>query len=71
MPMAMSIFDRCSYTGGYVTRYQERLDYVTIRGSGHMVPEFKPAATFEFLKAWLRDEDYKAYVKTCKKPPPS
>ena len=31
--------------GGYVTRYENDFDYLTIRGSGHMVPEFKPAAT--------------------------
>jgi len=27
---------------GYVTRYENNFDYLTIRGSGHMVPEYKP-----------------------------
>ncbi len=31
--------------GGYVTRYENNFDFLTIRGSGHMVPEFKPAQT--------------------------
>mmetsp|Transcript_2531 Transcript_2531/g.4872 ORF Transcript_2531/g.4872 Transcript_2531/m.4872 type:complete len:116 (-) Transcript_2531:477-824(-) len=61
--------DGCLRMGGYVTRYEEqRFDFLTIRGSGHMVPEFKPAQAFEFLRAWLADEDYKPYVKGCKQP---
>ena len=36
--------DGCLRMGGYVTRYKENFDYLTIRGSGHMVPQFKPAA---------------------------
>ena len=63
--------DGCLRMGGYVTRYEEdRFDYLTVRGSGHMVPQFKPASAYEFLRAWLADEDYKPYVKTCTKPPP-
>lgn len=63
--------DGCLRMGGYVTRYEHsRFDYLTIRGSGHMVPQFKPAAAYEFLRAWLANEDYKPYVKTCKTPPP-
>ena len=34
--------DGCRRVGGYVTRYgKARLDYVTIRGSGHMVPQVR------------------------------
>ena len=62
--------DGCLRMGGYVTRYEEdRFDYLTVRGSGHMVPQFKPASAYEFLRAWLADEDYKPYVKTCTAPP--
>uniref|UniRef100_A0A6B2L3B8 Carboxypeptidase n=1 Tax=Arcella intermedia TaxID=1963864 RepID=A0A6B2L3B8_9EUKA len=43
--------------GGYVTQY-DQFDYVTIRGSGHMVPEYKPAAAFTLLQSWLRDREY-------------
>lgn len=56
--------------GGYVTRYgDQRLDYLTIRGSGHMVPQMKPAAAYEFMRTWVAGEEYKPYVKDCKKPP--
>lgn len=44
--------------GGFVTRYAHDVDFVTIRGSGHMVPEFKPRAAMAFLQAWLAGEDY-------------
>lgn len=48
--------------GGYVTRYAHNyFDFLTIRGAGHMVPEFKPKAALEFLTRFLRNEDYKPY----------
>lgn len=48
--------------GGYVTRYEGNFDYLTIRGAGHMVPEYKPEAAFVFLQSFLNDEDYPRYV---------
>jgi len=44
--------------GGFVTRYEGDLDYLTIRGAGHMVPQYKPEAASAFLAAWLKNEDY-------------
>lgn len=41
--------------GGYVTRYKGDFDFLTIRGSGHMVPEYKPKETTVFLKNWLNN----------------
>lgn len=41
--------DGKQYMGGYVTRYENNFDFLTIRGSGHMVPEYKPKVTLEFL----------------------
>jgi len=61
--------DGCRRVGGYVTRYgNDRFDFLTIRGSGHMVPQFKPAQAFEFLQRWLKNEDFKPYVASCTKP---
>jgi len=48
--------------GGYVTRYEGDFDFLTIRGSGHMVPEYKPAATFEFMSRWLKGDEYQRYT---------
>jgi serine carboxypeptidase-like clade 1 len=45
--------DGSSYVGGYVTRYAGQLDFLTVRGSGHMVPEYKPLVTLEFLSRWV------------------
>lgn len=47
--------------GGYVTRFEGHFDFLTIRGSGHMVPEFKPAASLAFLSTWLQNKDYPTY----------
>lgn len=44
--------------GGFVTRYEGNFDYLTIRGAGHMVPQYKPYAALVFLNAWLANEDY-------------
>jgi len=48
--------------GGYVQEFHGNFAYLTIRGSGHMVPEFKPAAALEFLTRWVKGEDYQKYV---------
>lgn len=62
--------DNCLRMGGYVTRYQDhRFDFLTIRGSGHMVPQFKPEPALEFLRAWIKGEDYKHYNSSCTHPP--
>ena len=49
--------------GGYVTEYEGDFSYLTIRGSGHMVPEFKPAAAEEMIKRWLKKERMQPYVQ--------
>eukprot|EP00537_Pseudo-nitzschia_pungens_P010310 CAMPEP_0172389194 /NCGR_PEP_ID=MMETSP1061-20121228/6161_1 /TAXON_ID=37318 /ORGANISM="Pseudo-nitzschia pungens, Strain cf. pungens" /LENGTH=636 /DNA_ID=CAMNT_0013119301 /DNA_START=333 /DNA_END=2243 /DNA_ORIENTATION=+ len=62
--------DGCQKMGGYVERYEGSFDFLTIRGAGHMVPTYKPEATFAFLEAWLKDEDYPAFDKNCTQPQP-
>lgn len=52
--------------GGYVVAYPGDFHYLTIRGSGHMVPEYKPAVTLSFMTSFIKGEPYKAYV-----PPPA
>lgn len=60
--------DGCQRMGGYVERYEGGFDFLTIRGAGHMVPTYKPAASFAFLRAWLADEDYPAFDANCTAP---
>ena len=48
--------------GGYVTRYADNFDYLTIRGAGHMVPEYQSRASLEFISRWLANEEYQRYV---------
>jgi len=50
--------------GGYVTEFPN-FSYLTIRGSGHMVPEYKPAAAFSFMSTWISGKDFPRY-----NPPP-
>ena len=62
--------DGCKRMGGYVQRYEGNFDFLTIRGAGHMVPTYKPEASFTFLKAWLNGEDYPAFEPDCTQPTP-
>lgn len=48
--------------GGYVTKYASNFAYLTIRGSGHMVPEYKSEAALAFLTHFLDGTDYPPYV---------
>jgi len=61
--------DGCQYMGGYVTRYENGLDFVTIRGSGHMVPQFKPKAALEMLASIIGGTELKSFNPTCSSPP--
>jgi len=59
--------DGKEYMGGYVTRYNTpskngTFDYLTIRGAGHMVPQYKPKESLEFIDKWLKNEDWLPYT---------
>jgi hypothetical protein len=54
--------------GGYVTRYRGNFDFLTIRGSGHMVPQYKPEAALALLASWIAGEDYSPYNASCAAP---
>lgn len=60
--------DSCQKVGGYVTRYEGDFDFLTIRGAGHMVPTYKPEATFAFFQAWILGDDYLPYDSNCTQP---
>jgi serine carboxypeptidase-like clade I len=52
--------------GGYVTRYATdgagSFDFLTIRGSGHMVPEYEPRSAKTMLEYWLSGEPWPYYL---------
>ncbi|XRB07361.1 serine carboxypeptidase [Pycnococcus provasolii] len=42
--------------GGHVVNYENNFQFLTVHGSGHMVPQFRPRATLHFLKRFLSHE---------------
>jgi serine carboxypeptidase-like clade I len=45
-----------SQFGGEVENYQNGLTFLTVHGSGHMVPQFRPQASFHFMSKFLSSE---------------
>lgn len=44
-------------SAGFVTRYQG-LDFLTVRGAGHLVPSIKPREALQMIANFLRQKDY-------------
>ena len=49
----MELYSAGPQFGGHVTTYEHKLRFVTVHGSGHMVPQFRPRATLRMLNAVL------------------
>eukprot|EP00055_Hartaetosiga_balthica_P017147 m.112598 g.112598 ORF g.112598 m.112598 type:complete len:505 (-) comp9256_c9_seq1:1971-3485(-) len=56
-------FDGKDQMGGYVFGYGSNFNFLTIRGSGHMVPEFKPQAAYVMLEYFLSGKPWPQYTK--------
>lgn len=41
---------------GHVVNYEHNLSFLTVHGSGHMVPQFRPQAALRMLRTVLSDE---------------
>jgi serine carboxypeptidase-like clade 1 len=41
--------------GGHVTYYDANFTYVTVRGSGHMVPQYRPMAALAMFTRWIQN----------------
>ena len=48
--------------GGWWMSYGANLQFTTVRGAGHMVPQLKPAASFVMWEAFLNN-DYSKFSK--------
>jgi len=48
--------------GGYITRYENNFDFVTIRGAGHIVPRDRPNISLTLLDHYLKNESLPVYV---------
>ena len=44
--------------GGHVVNYQHNLSFVSVHGSGHMVPQFRPRAAFKLVSHLISGESF-------------
>mmetsp|Transcript_76316 Transcript_76316/g.174812 ORF Transcript_76316/g.174812 Transcript_76316/m.174812 type:complete len:516 (+) Transcript_76316:18-1565(+) len=42
-----------SYVGGYTTVYEHGFTFATVKGAGHMVPQYRPLAALELVKSFV------------------
>ena len=53
----LAVVDAGAQFGGHVTSYAEGLSFVTVHGSGHMVPQFRPRVGLHLLRKSSRAND--------------
>lgn len=54
----LAVVDAGAQFGGHVTSYAEGLSFVTVHGSGHMVPQFRPRVGLHLLRKLISGEDF-------------
>lgn len=54
-------FTNSSQVAGYVTRYANGIQFVTVVGAGHLMPGERPASASTLISAVLRGEELPAY----------
>jgi len=54
----LSLIDAGAQFGGHVVDYAHNLSFVTVHGSGHMVPQFRPQAAEHLLHKLLTGGDF-------------
>jgi cathepsin A (carboxypeptidase C) len=52
--------------GGEVVNYEHNLAFLTVHGSGHMVPQFRPQAALHMLSKLLQYEDLSPFLPSNK-----
>lgn len=43
---------------GYITVYEKNFTFITVKGAGHMVPQYKPAEAFIMIQNWILDRPF-------------
>ena len=43
---------------GYITQYEHDFSFATVKGAGHMVPQFKPRQAFVMLQNFLANKGW-------------
>merc|ERR1711976_99928 len=54
----LGLVNEGSQFAGHVVNYLHNLSFVTVHGSGHMVPQFRPQAAERLLKKLLSGEEF-------------
>jgi len=60
--------DSCQRMGGYITTYEGDFSFVTIRGAGHMVPEYKAPQALTMIRNFIQNTKFAPYVASCSAP---
>ena len=59
----LAVVDAGAQFGGHVTSYAEGLSFVTVHGSGHMVPQFRPRVGLHLLRKLVRGRFRAAHAR--------
>ena len=50
---ALSLVEAGAQFGGHVVNYAHNLSFITVHGSGHMVPQFRPRAALKLIETLI------------------
>ena len=60
----LALVDAGAQLGGMVVNYEHNLQFVTVHGSGHMVPQFRPQSALKLLHNLLTGESFAELIPT-------
>jgi serine carboxypeptidase-like clade I len=60
----LALVDAGAQLGGMVVNYEHNLHFVTVHGSGHMVPQFRPQSALKLLSNLLSGDSFAEFIPT-------
>jgi serine carboxypeptidase-like clade I len=60
----LALVDAGAQLGGMVVNYEHNLKFVTVHGSGHMVPQFRPQSALKLLSNLLSGDSFAELIPT-------